>query len=181
VREEFMKPLGVTVEELKAGIPQSCPRPVELRTYLTWLLAEGPRFAVGPDQILFVDVSLVLDRAFDCPAGYFMKRWSRCAIQCRARRNRRWLSKIQPVSSGRGAEKHSNLTPHVEAWMVDAVHEIDHFLGLPRFDSALQDAVMLLARNYWHEESARPCVARPCLVHTSVSRRLDQERSVFSP
>jgi hypothetical protein len=67
IRNEFLKPRGITRDQLVAGIPRGKPRSVFLRSYISWMLDIGIEDSISTDQLLFVDVSLVLDRAFNCP------------------------------------------------------------------------------------------------------------------
>jgi hypothetical protein len=153
VRNEFLKPRGITRGQLLAGIPKGKPRSVFLREYVSWMLDPGFEESVGADQLLFVDVSLVLDRAFSCPQGYFIKRWASCAVRSCAEKNNVWLSKIPQVGKFGEPSESTKRSLAIERWMIDAVNEIDRAFGLPRFDSAIQDVATIIAQHYWRGEN----------------------------
>jgi hypothetical protein len=153
LRNEFLKPRGITRDQLVACIPRGNPRSVFLRSYVSWMLDPGFEESVGADQLLFVDVSLVLDRAFSCPQGYFIKRWASCAVRSCAEKNNVWLSKIPQVGGSGEPSESSKRGPAIEGWMIDAAGEIDRAFGLPRFDSAILDAATIIAQHHCRGEN----------------------------
>jgi hypothetical protein len=116
----------------------------------------GPARGGGGEVVLElaqVGVEAVADLDFQLPAGYFIKRWASCAVRSCAEKNNVWLSKIPQVGGGGETSASVNRIAAIERWMIDAVSEIDRALGVPRFDSAINDAATIIAQHYWRDEN----------------------------
>lgn len=100
LREEFMKPLGITAEQISASIPLRIhPKgPVFSREFWTHQIKvligeeidELARFH-GPDDHLF----LALDRFFGLPVGFFLQVWADYQADWKARDVKAWLSRVK--------------------------------------------------------------------------------------
>jgi hypothetical protein len=92
LREDFMKPLGISVAELRASLPAWPGNSREWDDDLRWLFRDH-----GSHEIMVVDIALAMDRVFGCREGYFLNLWAGCAARVRGRTQRRWLSKVKPI------------------------------------------------------------------------------------
>jgi plasmid maintenance system antidote protein VapI len=93
LREDFMRPLGLTAAKIAKGLPRSVDYPD--RDYALEIAA----FAKGDeDSFVGFDLSLALDRYFGLPAGYFARLQTTCLIRDSKIRDATWLARVKPRS-----------------------------------------------------------------------------------
>src|SRR6266540_983796 len=92
--EEFMKPLGITTEQLRAALPAKNSGMGDWSEHIRRSLSPA---TAAMDDCPIVDLALALDRVFGCPDGYFLRLWAGCAARSRAREKRSWLATAKPI------------------------------------------------------------------------------------
>lgn len=113
LREEFMKPLGLSAATIAAALPRRVYPKGPVLTPAYWesrikvLIGEEDDFEVGPDPFLFA----ALERYFRLSSGYFLRVWCEAANRAVSKTHARVLERIKPINStktglrtvGRGA------------------------------------------------------------------------------
>ena len=93
LREDFMRPLGLTAAKIAMALPRNPDYPA--RDYAL----EITDFAKGDeDSFVGFDLSLALDRYFGLPAGYFARLQTTCLIRDSKIRDADWLARVRPRS-----------------------------------------------------------------------------------
>jgi plasmid maintenance system antidote protein VapI len=92
LREDFMRPLGLTAAKIAKALPRNPDYPA--RDYAL----EITDFAKGDDSFVGFDLSLALDRYFGLPAGYFARLQTTCLIRDSKIRDADWLVRVRPRS-----------------------------------------------------------------------------------
>ena len=93
LREDFMRPLGLTATKIAKALPRNPDYPD--RDFAL----EIADFARGEeDSFIGFDLSLALDRYFGLPAGYFARLQTTCLIRDSKIRDGDWLAHVKPRS-----------------------------------------------------------------------------------
>jgi len=93
LREDFMRPLGLTAAKIAKALPRN---PDYLDRDFALEIAD---FARGDeDSFIGFDLSLALDRYFGLSAGYFARLQTTCLIRDSKIRDADWLARVKPRS-----------------------------------------------------------------------------------
>jgi antitoxin HigA-1 len=113
LREEFMKPLGITTEQIARAIP---PDPWDPNK--DWVAEVNDLLDGTTDEYLLVDLTLALDRVFGTTNGYFLRLWADCARRSRAIKIEHWLARVSPVGLAARRKKLSRLVGSIPNFRV---------------------------------------------------------------
>ncbi len=106
LREDFMRPLGLTASKIAKALPRSADDPD--RDYAL----EIADFARGDeDSFIGFDLSLALDRYFGLPAGYFARLQTTCFIRDSKIRDADWLARVKPRSDSPAKAIRASIRP----------------------------------------------------------------------
>jgi plasmid maintenance system antidote protein VapI len=96
LREEFMKPLGLTPEMMAKSIPQHPKFP---KSDITENLRD--LLIADEDSLLDIDLSLALDRYFGLHAGFFWRVQADHDIHEWCNKEAEWLARVVPLKCSR--------------------------------------------------------------------------------